>query len=450
MTFAVVLILLVVGSVIFHFWSPWWFTPIASNWGTIDDTVNITFWITGIVFVAINLFVAYCIIKFRYRKDRRAEYDPENKALEWWLTGITSVGVMAMLAPGLFVWAKFVNVPEEATDVEVVGQQWSWSYRFPGEDGALGTVENQLISVDNPFGMVPDDPNGQDDVLVSDAALHLPLDQPVKLLLRSKDVLHNFTVAQFRVKMDLVPGLVTFIWLTPTRTGSFEVLCEELCGIAHHAMRSRVVVQEQDEFRAWLSEQPTYASLLARPDGDATVGRASYAVCAACHGAQGEGNQAMNSPKLTGLNGWYIKRQLLNFKSGVRGAHEDDVFGQQMRPMAATLVNDEAINNVIAYINTLPDNPAPPTVSGNTENGKRIYRTCGACHAPTGHGVWSANAPRLAGMTDWYLVTQLNNFKQGVRGGHAEDPHGAQMVAMARILIDAQAVSDIVAYINTL
>src|SRR5690606_10066189 len=120
--------------------------------------------------------------------------------------------------------------------------QWHWLYRFPGEDGVLGTVEIAYTSVDNPFGINPDDPNGQDDVLVAHPELHLPLGQPVKLLLRSTDVLHNFTVPQFRVKMDLVPGMVTYQWLTPTQVGSYEVLCEELCGLAHYAMRGRVVV----------------------------------------------------------------------------------------------------------------------------------------------------------------------------------------------------------------
>jgi cytochrome c oxidase subunit 2 len=132
---------LVLGSVLFHFLSPWYFTPIASNWSTIDDTISITFWVTGFVFVAINLFMAYAVIRYRYRKDRRAAYEPENKKLEWWLTGLTTVGVAAMLAPGLFVWAKIIQVPEDAALVEAVGQQWHWSFRLPGKDGKLGTVD---------------------------------------------------------------------------------------------------------------------------------------------------------------------------------------------------------------------------------------------------------------------------------------------------------------------
>jgi len=260
---AIVLILVAVGSVIFHFMSPWWWTEVASNWGSIDTTIIITFWITGVVFVAVILFTAYCVWKFRYRPEVRAEYEPENKKLEWWLTVATAVGVAAMLAPGLIVWNDYVTVPDDAIEVEVMGQQWQWGYRYPGKDGILGTTDVRLIDGDNPFGINPDDPNGRDDILIEGDDLHLALDQPVKVLLRSVDVLHDFYVPQFRAKMDLVPGMITYFWLTPTRTGRFDVLCAELCGLAHYAMNSKVVVEENGDYQAWLAEQSTFADLLA-------------------------------------------------------------------------------------------------------------------------------------------------------------------------------------------
>ena len=94
---AIVLVIVVVGSVAFHFLSPWWWTPIASNWGYIDDTIIITFWVTGVVFVAVVFFTAYCAVRFRHQEGRRSEYRPENAKLEWWLTGLTTVGVVIML-----------------------------------------------------------------------------------------------------------------------------------------------------------------------------------------------------------------------------------------------------------------------------------------------------------------------------------------------------------------
>ena len=450
MTLAIILILLVLGSLLFHLLSPWYFTPIASNWGTIDDTISITFWVTGFVFVAVNLFMAYCVIRFRQRKGSRAAYEPENKKLEWWLTGLTTVGVVAMLAPGLLVWAKFVDVPKDAAVVEAVGKQWHWTYRFPGADGKLGTVDARHVSDKNPFGINPGDPDGQDDVLVASPEVHLPIGKPVKVLLRSVDVLHNFSVAQIRVKMDLVPGLVTYVWFTPTRTGKFDVLCEELCGIAHFTMRGSLVVDEERDFQAWLSSYPTFAQTVARAVGDAAAGKPLYAVCAACHGQQAEGNPALHAPKLSGQGDWYLKRQLKNYKQGARGAHDKDVFGKMMAPMAATLADDAAIDNVSAFIMTLPDNPAPTTVKGNASNGKKKYANCGICHGPDGRGVQQMNAPGLKGMSDWYLVTQLKNFKQGIRGAHARDLYGSQMALMAAILHDDQAINDLVAYINSL
>jgi cytochrome c oxidase subunit 2 len=264
MIVALLFVLVAVGTVAFHFVSPWWWTPIASNWGYIDDTIIITFWVTGVVFIAVVVFMAYCSLRYRYRKERRAEYEPENKKLEIWLTGLTALGVVVMLTPGLFVWNQFVTVPEEAAEFEVLGQQWQWSFRFPGKDGMLGTSAVQNIDDDNPFGLNPNDPNGQDDVLIDGDDLHLPLDKPVKVLLRSIDVLHDFYVPEFRAKMDMVPGAVTYFWLIPTRIGAFDILCFELCGLGHHAMRGVVVVEEESSFQAWLEEQPTFAQSLAK------------------------------------------------------------------------------------------------------------------------------------------------------------------------------------------
>jgi cytochrome c oxidase subunit 2 len=261
---AIILLLVAVGTVAFHFWSPWWFTELASNWGSMDTTIIITFWVTGTVFIAVVLFMAYCVYLFRYQPDRRAEYEPENKKLEVWLSALTAVGVAILLAPGLIIWNNYVTVPDDATDIEVVGSQWQWAYRYPGADGVLGTSDVRNINDDNPFGLHADDPNGKDDILVDSDDLHLPVGQSVNVLLRSIDVLHDFYVPQFRAKMDMVPGLVTFFWLTPTRTGTFDILCAELCGSGHYAMRGKVVVEEPAAFNAWLAEQQTFAQQQAK------------------------------------------------------------------------------------------------------------------------------------------------------------------------------------------
>jgi len=450
MAIAVVLVLLVVGSIIFHFMSPWWFTPIASNWTTMDDTVILTFWVTGIVFVVVNLFLAWAVFRYRHHKNQKAHYEPENKKLEWWLTIVTSIGVAAMLAPGLFVWGKFVVVPENAAIVEAVGQQWHWSFRFPGADGKLGHSSAALVTPENPFGLDPEDPLGRDDLLVASPELRLPVDQPVKVLLRSKDVLHNFTVTQFRVKMDLVPGMITYLWLTPTVPGEYEILCEELCGVGHFAMRGRVVVSPRAEFDAWLAAMPTFSETQALAAADPAAGAAQYAVCMACHGPSGEGNPALNAPRLAGQPAWYLRRQLHSFRNGLRGVHIDDTYGAQMRAFAAMLPDENTIRNVAAYIESLPGHETAATVGGNVNRGRSLYATCSACHGRQGQGNWALNAPRLADMSDWYLVRQLGNFRQGIRGAHRQDFYGWQMATMADSLADDRAIDDIVAYINTL
>lgn len=258
---ALALVVLVIGSVVFHLLSPWWWTPIATNWVFMDNMISLTFWITGFVYVVILLFVAYCVYKFRYREGRVAAYEPENNKLETWLTVLTSLGVAALLAPGLVVWFQFVTVPEDATEVEVVGQQWSWSFRLPGADGKLGTADNRLISDDNILGINPEDPYGQDDIVIDGDDLHLAVGQPVKMLLRSVDVLHNFYVPEFRAKMDMVPGMITYYWMEPTRVGTYDVLCAELCGTGHAYMRGTVLIDTDEDYALWVSEQTTFAEM---------------------------------------------------------------------------------------------------------------------------------------------------------------------------------------------
>ena len=109
--------------------------------------------------------------------------------------------------------------------------------------------------------MNKNDPNGQDDILIEGDDLHLEHDKPVKFLLRSIDVLHNFYVPQFRAKIDLVPGMVTFYWIRPTVAGNYEILCAELCGVGHHAMIGFFQVDESDAYKNWLNEQSTFKAL---------------------------------------------------------------------------------------------------------------------------------------------------------------------------------------------
>ena len=264
MPVAIAIAALVLGSIAFHLLSPWWQTPIASNWGSIDSALAITLWICAIAFVSLNLFMAYALMRFHHKPGNRAHYEPENASLEKRLTFWTAIGIAGMLAPGLAAWSKYVTVPKDAAIVEAVGQQWQWSFRLPGPDGVLGTAAVKHMTPDNPFGLNPLDPFGRDDLLVEGNELHLPVGKPVKMVLRSKDVLHDFYVPEFRAKMDLVPGIVTYFWMTPTVPGKYEILCAELCGVGHHEMRGTVIVGPRKQFAAWLSRQSSFGQMMAQ------------------------------------------------------------------------------------------------------------------------------------------------------------------------------------------
>lgn len=183
---------------------------------------------------------------------------------------------------------------------------------------------------------------------------------------------------------------------------------------------------------------------------DAAAGKAAYAICAACHGAEGQGNLAMNAPRLAGQEGWYLKRQMDAFRTGLRGTAPGDIHGAQMRPMAISVSAPAALDNLIAYIATLPDAPNATTVTGDVAAGKAAYGVCAACHGADGKGNQALGGPRLVGQDDWYLVRQLKNYRQGLRGYDPKDTYGVQMKPMAATLASDQAVTDVVAYINSL
>jgi len=185
--------------------------------------------------------------------------------------------------------------------------------------------------------------------------------------------------------------------------------------------------------------------------GDPAKGKARYAVCQACHGANGMGKKTLNSPKIAGQEPWYIERQLKNFKAGIRGADPKDKYGMQMRPMALTLSDDQSIRDMAAYVSSMPvERTVVPTIKGNVESGKAVYIMCQACHGSKGEGNKTLNSPRLAGLQDWYVARQLKNFKSGIRGTKKGDMFGMQMRPMAMSLANDEAINNVATYIATL
>ncbi len=189
------------------------------------------------------------------------------------------------------------------------------------------------------------------------------------------------------------------------------------------------------------------ATLLAQ--GDIAKGKAKYnAICVTCHGAEGEGNKALNSPAVAGQEQWYLARQLKYFKEGIRGGDAKDLYGMQMRPMSMVLVNDAEIDNVAAYVSSLPAKKFPHELGGDPNRGKALYTTCIACHGPDALGMKTMNSPKLTIQQDWYILRQLKNFKEGIRGANPKDIYGMQMRPMAMVLADEKAMKDVIAYIQ--
>ncbi|MDX1569436.1 MAG: c-type cytochrome [Xanthomonadales bacterium] len=181
----------------------------------------------------------------------------------------------------------------------------------------------------------------------------------------------------------------------------------------------------------------------------ADPGEDAYKVCAGCHGFRGEGNELVNAPAVAALPAWYVSRQLRNYRDGIRGTDPAHPPGITMAQMALALESDQQIADVAAYIEGLSPAELKPTVSGDADAGRSAYQPCAACHGDKAQGNESLNAPPLAGLSDWYQVVQLKNFKTGVRGKNPKDTYGQQMAPMAQTL-DENAMHNVVAFINTL
>ena len=185
-------------------------------------------------------------------------------------------------------------------------------------------------------------------------------------------------------------------------------------------------------------------------DGPAR-GRVLYDGCTACHGDDGRGNKEVGAPPIAGLPQWYVEAQLDKFRQGLRGTHPGDIAGLRMRPMVMPLRTDDDFRNVAAYVAGLPKIPQKPTLTGgDADNGETLFGACIACHGATGEGNEVFKAPSINQLPDWYLATQLRNFRNGIRGTNPDDLTGVQMRAIALTLTEEQGIKDVVAHISTL
>ena len=216
----------------------------------------ITLAITGVLFVLLQLLLAVLVARFRNRgvdTPRPIRHRLENRfALT---AGILIFGVdITIFALGESNWFKaWGPAPPDAAIVEVNASQFMWHFRYPGKDGLFGRTDRSLLTSDNPIGLDFADPASRDDVITANE-LHLAGNQPVRLKLKAKDVIHNFYLPNFRVKQDLVPGMMIELWFVPNQEGRFEIACNQLCGLLHHKMRGFLIVESGENVERWLAE----------------------------------------------------------------------------------------------------------------------------------------------------------------------------------------------------
>jgi cytochrome c oxidase subunit 2 len=254
---AALLFILIVISLWLFIAKPYWWTPVASERGPeIDFIFTSVLVVTGIAFVIVQGLLGFFIARYGSNGNERAAYWHDNPKAEAILLIGTAVILTVLVFMGQRVWASvyFSDVPANALTVQVTGEQFAWNFHYPGADGAFGPTRIDLISPTNTIGIDRNDPSAKDDI-VSIGQMHIPVDRPIRVRLRSKDVIHSFFLPNLRVKQDAVPGMGIEIWFTPTVAGSYEIACAELCGLGHYRMKGFLTVDaSEDAFNTWLQE----------------------------------------------------------------------------------------------------------------------------------------------------------------------------------------------------
>jgi cytochrome c oxidase subunit 2 len=171
--------------------------------------------------------------------------------------------------------------------------------------------------------------------------------------------------------------------------------------------------------------------------------------CTVCHGSQLKGNSNIGAPRLTQLSPWYVNRQLKNFRDGIRGSHPEDKTGGEMMVMVSQL-SEQEIENIVEWIASTESSKPTPSITANPHEGEKLFQTCAACHGAEGHGNKALGAPNLNGLNDWYILTQLNHFRSGIRGSEEDDTYGQQMKAASAVITSDQDAADLAAYITQL
>lgn len=237
-----------------------------------DAMFETTMWVTGIVFLATQAILFWFAYRYQSTEKRTAFFYPHNNKLELIWTTIPAIAMAVLVAIGLKYWFKVTDeAPKGHATVEIVGKQFNWLIRYPGADGALGARDFRKINdANNVLGLDWNDNKNMDDIVAQNGEMHLVVGRPVKLIIGSRDVIHDVGLTHFRMKMDAVPGIVTTMWFTPRYTTKqmqeitkdpdfvYEISCDQMCGKGHYSMRGTIIVETQAEYDKWMASQKTY------------------------------------------------------------------------------------------------------------------------------------------------------------------------------------------------
>src|SRR5215467_2533249 len=235
----------------------WWFPPPINEHGALYDAQFArTAVVVGIIFFLAQIALGYVIWKFK-NDGRRAGYSHGNNKLETLWTSATALLFLGLVVMGSKIWAgvHFEEAPPNAIPIEVMAKQLAWNFRYAGPDGTFGHTKLKLVNDagGNPCGIDDKDPAGKDDI--TSASLKIPVGTPIRLILHSRDVIHNFFVPELRVKQDIVPGMEIPLHFQADKIGVYEVPCSELCGLGHFQMRTTMSVMSEADFEKWKQDQ---------------------------------------------------------------------------------------------------------------------------------------------------------------------------------------------------
>lgn len=222
-----------------------------------DKLFALLYYLSVLIFFLVNTVFLYFVIRYRHKPGQKAYYYHGNNLVEFTWTLLPTILFVGL---GLYsddMWRQMKyssRLPNPDVQVDVVGQAFAWSMRYPGADGVLGRRDDSFRTGSNLFGIDPSDPNGKDDVIAT-GEFNLPVNKNVIVHLSAVDVLHSFFLPNFRVKQDAVPGSWINVWFNGTRAGKFELACAELCGSGHYNMRAVLNMQSEADFNKWMDEK---------------------------------------------------------------------------------------------------------------------------------------------------------------------------------------------------